>query len=305
MPGLAGWRIGVLYGACALAGCAETVQTTSPVQGRDGATITVPPPPQGYYKVGTPYTVNGVTYTPAAPAENFAYVETGVASWYGTEFHGKRTANGEVFDMNAPSAAHRTLPMPSLVRVTNLENGRTLDLRVNDRGPFVGNRIIDISRRGAQLLGFHGKGTAQVRVEIVPEESRRLATLARLGQIAEPLAQAPQPDDGRLVESQWAMVAATQGPAAPVVLQAGLDGKEAPPASHLFIQAGAFTDFSNAVKVRDDLARFAASHLSQVTVGGNKFFRVRVGPAGTRENADRLLTQIVAAGHREARLIAE
>lgn len=302
MPGLAGWRIGVLCGIYALAGCAETVQTTRPGQTRDGASIVVPPSPQGYYKVGTPYTVNGVTYT---PVENDEYIETGVASWYGTEFHGKRTANGEVFDMNAPTAAHRTLPMPSLVRVTNLENGRSLDLRVNDRGPFVNNRIIDISRRGAQLLGFHGKGTAQVRVEIVPEESRRLAALARLGQIAEPVAQAPKPDDGRLVEAQWAMVAAMPSPTSAVVLEAGLNGNEAPPASLLFIQAGAFTDFSNAVKVRDDLARFAASHLSQVTVGGTKFFRVRVGPAGTREDADRLLTQIVAAGHREARLIAE
>jgi rare lipoprotein A len=302
MPGQAGWRIGVLCGIYALAGCTETVQTTSPLQSRDGATIAVPPSPQGYYKLGTPYIINGVTYT---PVENYEYVETGVASWYGTEFHGKRTANGEVFDMNAPSAAHRTLPMPSLVRVTNLENGRTLDLRVNDRGPFVGNRVIDISRRGAQLLGFYGKGTAQVRVEIVPEESRRLAALARLGQIAEPIAQAPPPDDGRLAESQWAMVAATQSPTTPVVLQAGLEGKEAPSASLLFVQAGAFTDFSNAVKVRDDLARFAASHVNQVTVGGTKFFRVRVGPAGTRTDADRLLAQIVAAGHREARLIAE
>jgi rare lipoprotein A len=300
MPGQAVWRIGAVCGLCVLAGCAETAQTTPPLAGR--AAISAPPAPQGYYKVGAPYTINGVTYT---PAENDEYVETGIASWYGTEFHGKRTANGEIFDMNAPSAAHRTLPMPSLVRVTNLENGRALDLRVNDRGPFAGNRIIDISRRGAQLLGFYGKGTAQVRVEIIPEESRRLAALARLGQIGEPFAQAAPPDDGRLLEVQWAMAAAVPSPAAAVVLEAGLDGREAPAAGALFIQAGAFTEFANAVRARDDLARFAASHLSQVTLGGTKFFRVRVGPAGTRADADRLLAEIVAAGHREARLIAE
>ncbi|MBT7942196.1 MAG: septal ring lytic transglycosylase RlpA family protein, partial [Alphaproteobacteria bacterium] len=102
------------------------------------------------YKIGDPYQIQGVWYY---PAEDFEYEETGIASWYGTQFHGRRTANGETYDMNALTAAHRTLPMPSFVRVTNMENGRSLILKVNDRGPFARSRIIDISRRGAQLLG--------------------------------------------------------------------------------------------------------------------------------------------------------
>jgi peptidoglycan lytic transglycosylase len=124
------------------------------------------------YKVGKPYRINGVWYYPSV---DYDYREIGVASWYGPGFHGRSTANGEAYDMNDLTAAHRTLPMPSIVRVTNLENGRSIKLRVNDRGPFVGNRIIDVSRRAAQLLGFHIGGTARVLVENVAEESKQLA----------------------------------------------------------------------------------------------------------------------------------
>jgi rare lipoprotein A len=132
----------------------------------------------GYYKIGQPYEVDGVTYT---PAEDYSYDETGIASWYGPGFHGLRTANGEMYDMNQVTAAHKTLPMPSLVRVTNLDNGRSVVVRVNDRGPFVRNRIIDMSRRGAQLLGYEKVGTAKVRVQIMATESRALAAAAKQG----------------------------------------------------------------------------------------------------------------------------
>ncbi len=131
---------------------------------------------QGIYKVGDPYQIQGVWYY---PAEDWNYVETGIASFYGgersgTDFHGKLTANGELYDMNSLTAAHTTLPMPSLVRVTNIENGRSIVLRVNDRGPFARGRIIDVSRRAAQLLGFEGQGTARVKVELMADESRQL-----------------------------------------------------------------------------------------------------------------------------------
>lgn len=300
---MVGWRALILCGAGMVAGCAETqlvVHTAKQLQGRDGTTTGAAQ--LGYYKIGTPYTINGVTYT---PIENYEYVETGVASWYGPEFNGKRTANGEVFDMNSISAAHRTLPLPSMVRVTNLENGRALDLRINDRGPFANNRIIDVSRRGAQLLGFFGKGTAMVKVEILPYESRQVAALAMRGDISSPKPSSPPPDDGRLVEQQWAMLEALPNANGAVVLDAGLNGREAPPASTLFIQAGAFTEYANAARVRDDLSRFAPSHLSQTTVAGTRFYRVRIGPSGTQAEAERLLSRVVAAGHREARLIAE
>lgn len=119
------------------------------------------PKVKGVYKVGKPYVINGVTYY---PAEDPSYDRTGIASWYGKDFHGKQTANGELFDMGAITAAHPTLPMPSLVYVTNLANGRTLLVRVNDRGPYKPGRIIDLSRQSASLLGFEGQGVTQIRV---------------------------------------------------------------------------------------------------------------------------------------------
>jgi rare lipoprotein A len=118
----------------------------------------------GHYKIGKPYEIDGIWYYPTV---DYGYRETGIASWYGPKFHGNLTANGELFNQYEVSAAHRTLPMPSMVRVTNLENGRSIVVRVNDRGPFKNGRIIDLSTRAAQLLGFHRQGTAKVMVEIL------------------------------------------------------------------------------------------------------------------------------------------
>lgn len=130
------------------------------------------PRPKGGYRLGEPYVMGGVTYT---PQEEWDYDQTGVASWYGHPFHGRLTANGEMYDQNGLTAAHPTLPLPSIVRVTNLENGRVVTLRVNDRGPFAGGRILDVSRRAAQMLRFKSKGTTQVRVEVLEKESREAA----------------------------------------------------------------------------------------------------------------------------------
>jgi rare lipoprotein A len=118
----------------------------------------------GTYRVGRPYQVAGRTYV---PEENPDYEADGVASWYGDVFHGRLTANGEVFDMNSITAAHPTLPIPSYVRVTNLRNNRSIIVRVNDRGPFHENRVIDVSVRAAKLLDFHQYGITRVKVQYV------------------------------------------------------------------------------------------------------------------------------------------
>jgi rare lipoprotein A len=118
----------------------------------------------GTYRVGKPYVVGGRMYV---PEEDTSYREDGLASWYGDDFHGRLTANGEVFDMESLSAAHPTLPMPCYARVTNMSNGKSLIVRVNDRGPYHGNRLIDVSHRAAELLEFKGNGVARVRVEYV------------------------------------------------------------------------------------------------------------------------------------------
>jgi rare lipoprotein A len=175
------WKTGrfLLAGAAALAlaGCAEVQFLSQAAKVVDGSPVQGPADPDAagngrHYKIGAAYQVKGVWYY---PREDYDYAEEGIASWYGPNFHGKPTANGAVFDQWKVSAAHRTLPMPSIVRVTNLENGRSLKVKVNDRGPFAQNRIIDLSRRAAQLLGFEQQGTALVRVELLAEESRRLA----------------------------------------------------------------------------------------------------------------------------------
>ena len=128
---------GFTLGACA---------TTTPPPVATVAPVPKPVEAEGSFKIGTPYQVDGKWYY---PAEDYAYVQEGIASWYGQDFHGKRTANGEKYDMNAVTAAHPTLPLPSVVHVTNLDNGRQLSVRINDRGPFHSSRIIDVSRRAA------------------------------------------------------------------------------------------------------------------------------------------------------------
>ena len=138
----------------------------------------------GTYRVGKPYTVGGKVYV---PEEDPDYREEGTASWYGDDFHGRLTANGEVFDMTSLTAAHPTLPLPSYARVTNLGNGKSLIVRVNDRGPYHGNRLIDVSNKAAELLDFKGNGIAHVRVEYVGRaplegsDDRQLVATLRTG----------------------------------------------------------------------------------------------------------------------------
>src|SRR5271168_1503730 len=155
----------------------------------------------GVYHVGQPYAVAGRVYV---PQDDLHYRAEGLASWYGSDFHGRGTANGEIFDAESISAAHPTLPLPSYARVTNLSNGRSIVVRINDRGPYAGNRIIDVSKRTAHLLGFTVRGTAWVRVEYVGRapmegsDDRVLEATLREG------APAPAPWDTRLAATSIA-----------------------------------------------------------------------------------------------------
>ncbi len=168
--GLCAGLAGVI--CCVLAGCASSPTYLGSFDPRLGVSssprLVAPgePVPKGggVYRIGNPYVVGGRTYV---PQEDPNYREDGLASWYGDDFHGRATANGEIFDMHGISAAHPTLPLPSYVRVTNLGNGRSLIVRVNDRGPYHSERIIDLSAKAARLLDFHGDGVARVRVEYV------------------------------------------------------------------------------------------------------------------------------------------
>lgn len=130
----------------------------------------------GKYKIGNPYQIFGKTYQ---PQEYTNFEEVGVASWYGDDFHGKATANGEVYHKGDMTAAHPTLPLPSIVRITNLDNGKTVKVRVNDRGPFSKKRIVDVSEKAAKELGFKNKGTANVKLEFLKEDTEEM--LQKLG----------------------------------------------------------------------------------------------------------------------------
>jgi rare lipoprotein A len=281
-------------------------------------------PGPGAYKIGNPYQIAGVWYT---PAEDFSYDETGIASWYGEDFHGKYTANGEVFDLNALTAAHRTLPMPCIVEVTNLENGRSMALRVNDRGPYARGRIIDVSRRAAQLLGFEGPGTAKVRVKILVPESIEVAALAgRNGGVAlakasddvphaaprepvltEPLA-APPP--GVRIASTESPTLAPAAPAPPPMIAPAPVLSEKVTvvpvtATQIFIQVGAYAVAANALRVKDRLEAIGPVKVYGARVNGVDLYRVRLGPIASVDQADQLLGRVVDAGLTEARIVVD
>jgi rare lipoprotein A len=211
---------------------------------------------------GPPYQVNGRWYVPAHEPN---YNEVGIASWYGPTFQGKDSASGEVFDENEMTAAHPTLPIPSMVRVTNLENGRTVIVRVNDRGPFVDDRIIDLSKAAGAALEMHAKGTAKVRVEYVGAAPLHGGG----GLVAAPAA----PQRISLVGAPLPQIAAAP---APVASSAG----------QFYVQAGSFADLANAHALRQKLGADRAVSIESVSVNGSEFYRVMLGPWSGREQAE-------------------
>lgn len=283
-------------------------------------------PKSGIYKVGNPYQINGVWYYPQV---DYDYDETGIASWYGPGFHTKATANGETYNENELTAAHKTLPMPSLVRVTNLDNGRSIVVRINDRGPFATGRIIDMSRRGAQLLGFEDKGLAKVRVEVLAEESRAIAAAAQAsgggvqmadaGDGSPPPVAAPRPSvqvEGQALPPPPSAAGRTIAAPTTVAGHTDEDGRFLPapvvqqerlPAGpqQIWVQAGAFTVYDNANRLRARLTSLGPSVLSTAMVNDTQFFRVRVGPLTTVEQADSVLAQVIGLGNNSARIIVE
>ena len=366
----------------------------------------------GTYRVGEPYEINGVWYYPAV---DYGYDRTGVASWYGEDFEGRLTANGEIFDLNDLTAAHTTLPMPSIVQVTNLQNGRSLQLRINDRGPFVGGRLIDVSRRAAQLLGFENQGTTLVRVTILKDESiaaeeeamrnsgqtlvaaasgaatataipgsiptysvayaqrpiqkQKPATSPQPVQVAVRRQSAPvlaqreassltvarleprRPQATQMAPSQQATAAIEPLLSQPMpsrmapptryhfALIAPAEAAELPPKAaaarkldrapistpaakmlpsplrtttasearteRFFIQAGAFSRWDSAERVKSHIAGLGNVQVTSAVVNGVAMYRVRIGPFASDQQARRLLVRIVDSGYRGARIVGD
>ncbi len=223
------------------------------------------------YKVGKPYKIAERWYR---PKEYETFSETGIASWYGHKFHSRQTANGEVFNMYAMTAAHRVLPLPSVVRVTDLGNGRSVVVRINDRGPYANERIIDLSLTAAEKLGFRRKGVTRVRVELLPELSRKVARIAKSGGGAR--------KQDRLIAQ---------------FVRGGSPGP-----GFYYVQAGTFRDRRNA----ETMANRLRHHFDRVEVhtstaaNGRVLHRVRIGPESSRQSAAALQARVKAQGPRDA-----
>jgi rare lipoprotein A len=312
----------------------------------------------GVYHVGDPYQVAGTWYT---PREEPGYDRIGRASWYGELFHGRRTANGEIYDMDRLSAAHPTLPLPVYAQVTNLANGRTIVVRINDRGPYANDRIIDLSRRSAELLGFRADGTTDVRVKYLGRaplsgddsyeqrfavrqswartrfavnEAAKKASTAPISvssvpaedtlpaensenlslpwkEAAPPKSAAAEPaaDPAQLgwqASPRWAPPAgpaAGLSPASTLAAQVQPAAKAKPQSQGVVIQAGSFKTKENADKASAMLGDIAPVHVAPVEIGGEIYFRVRVGPFADEVAAESALSEVTKAGYKSAKIV--
>jgi rare lipoprotein A len=284
-----------LVTAIAVAACSGTpprppVSTTGPTP-----VLTAPPPvpgavpdavprvePRSHYGNPPFYDVFGRRYY--VLSSSVGYWERGVASWYGPGFHKERTSTGERYDMYGMTAAHKTLPLPAYVRVTNLQNGRSIVVRVNDRGPFVGNRIIDLSYTAAAKLDMLRNGTAMVEIRSIDPSA--------VAPVAAPLTVVPA------AETPAAAPAAASPPSAP--------GGSSPAAGGqgLFVQAGAFADPTNAERLAAKLrgGSYGNVVVRDDQIAGRKMYRVRIGPVPNVAEFDRVVAALEQAGINDAHL---
>ncbi len=252
-----------------------------------------------------PYTVKGKTYSPMHEASG--YRERGIASWYGRKFHGRLTSSGEPYNMYAMTAAHRTLPLPSYVRVRNLNNGRFIVVRVNDRGPFMRNRLIDLSYAAAAKLGILGTGTGVVEVEAVTPGEPLVAAAKVI----------PSPKAAELPSTEPRSVQKSGGGA---TIELVSSARAAPLASgpesdspRIYLQVGAFAGWGNAINLRTRLERagfrpiFVQSILipTSVAKGEARVYRVRIGPLKDVVEADRLTQELAQRGVPDALIVVE
>lgn len=264
------------------------------------------PPPEAKTRRGNPpyYDVFGKRYY--VLSSSVAYVERGVASWYGPGFHKVKTSSGEIYDMYGMTAAHKTLPLPAVVQVTNLQNGRSVVVRVNDRGPFVGNRIIDLSYTAASKLDMLRDGTAMVEVRSLERGEPPATTLALANPApSNPAAAVSGPAGGSLTAGTEP--AATPQPAAAATRpissapagEATISGK--PP---LFVQAGAFSDPLNAQRLAGKLRRGSYGKIAvrDDIIAGRRLYRVRIGPVADVKSFDRIVASLERDGVHDGHL---
>jgi rare lipoprotein A len=297
-----------------LGGCFFTRETPVPGPPARPPPATLPPapiqPPQGALEIpdavpryeprspnGNPpfYEVFGKRYFVLSSSAD--YVERGVASWYGPGFHKVRTSTGEIYDMYGMTAAHKTLPLPAYVRVTNLQNGRSVVVRVNDRGPFVGNRIIDLSYTAAAKLDMLRDGTAMVEVRTVGPANAPGGTTLSVAAAGSSVGTAPAAPPAPAIGAAPVGVPAGAAPIAPAPVTSA-------PAKALYVQAGAFADPANAERLASRLqgGGYGAVFIRDDYIAGQKLYRVRIGPVPDVPEFDRIVAALDQAGVRDAHL---
>ena len=313
------WRIARNLGlmalaAATLAACATPkydvgrpmVSTSTGSAPRSGSTVGRDGKPlRGTEK---PYQINGIWYY---PHEDKNYDVAGIGSWYGDQFHNRRTANGEIFDMDVPSAAHKTLPLPSLVEVTNLDNGKKMIVRVNDRGPFVGDRVIDLSKAAAKELGYYRNGVARVRVKYVgpapksvfdaPRQYARAETAPRsFDDIQEPPQRVQVLPPRREPDPVWTPPAAPIQQAAPEIN---------PPdpvyasARSFRVQAGSFSNRENAEKAVRQLSSAGRATIDAIERASGTLYRVTVAAGQDEGEAWSLRQRVESLGYSGATVL--
>ena len=264
-------------------------------------------PNGSFYKVEKPYEINGAWYY---PAENYSYSEKGLASWYmPSNARSAKTANGEEYIATEMTARHKTLPLPSIVKITNLENNKSIIARVNDRGPLVNNRLIDVSQKAAQELGFPVVGETSVLVEIMPKESQEIRdALLAAGRV--------YTEDGATQElsivppmpvpnEEPAVIAApaktpVYKPAEPIYTERTRSAGVRSATGNTYIQLGAYGDAANAAKAQRAAERVAQVEATQKVSGGRTLTIVKAGPFANRAEAEQALRQLKQMGYRDA-----
>ncbi|HEY9198349.1 MAG TPA: septal ring lytic transglycosylase RlpA family protein [Gammaproteobacteria bacterium] len=319
MRTLLDWRVhGLLLTALALGAC-----STTPHQRADRDSGPAHPPldvmaipdavpkvePRSRYGNPASYVVFGKRYH--VMPTSAGYVERGIASWYGDKFHGLRTSSGDAYDMYGMTAAHKTLPLPTYARVTNLRNGRSIVVKINDRGPFVANRIIDLSYTGAAKLGLLGNGTGLVEVRALdPRRADPGPTLIEVKRDtpAAPAAKSTQVATAKplpgIVESLIPAAHADEAPPMPVTPAAPAAMTATPT---LYLQIGAFASRDNAEQLRRKLsaARLAGIHISEAVSNQRPIYRVRIGPLASAAEADRMTGELARHGIANPRVVVD
>ena len=255
------------------------------------------------YKIGNKYNVKGKYYF---PIKDLSYNKTGIASWYGPKFHGKLTANGEIYNQNALTAAHKTLPMPSAVRVTNLKNNKSVVLRINDRGPFVNNRIIDLSSKAAEILDLKTNGTGLVRVIILKEKSILLEKLAKEGSFPEirdlPKSEVPKVNIPKITSVK---IDGTNKNYKSVKKIIKYDLNNLKKKYKIYIKLASFSSLQNAKIMKEKLSYVEKVEIYKKLIMKKILYQVKAGPFTSVEKVDELHSLLLKKGMQGAKIVIE